>query len=96
MRLEAGRLLGKQGTPLLPLGEANWGEWDTQRGFFEGRAHSSIPFSIHFCITEETSALYVGDRPPLHLLVATPAREESSIGFCALRLSLEIPLPIML
>ena len=88
MRLEAGRLLGKQGTPLLPLGRGQLGGSGTHRGVSLKAGHTH-PFHSPF--------IFVSRRKPLRFELETAShpicwlphhQEKKEIGFCTLRLSL--------
>ena len=88
MRLEAGRLLGKQGTPLLPLGRGQLGGSGTHRGVSLKAGHTH-PFHSPF--------IFVLRRKPLRFELETAShpicwlphhQEKKEIGFCTLRLSL--------
>ena len=88
MRLEAGRLLGKQGTPLLPLGRGQLGGSGRQRGVSLKAGHTH-PFHSPFIFVLRRKPLRYELETASHLICWLPHHQEKKeIGFCTLRLSL--------
>ena len=88
MRLEAGRLLGKQGTPLLPLGRGQLGGSGRQRGVSLKAGHTH-PFHSPFIFVLRRKPLHYELETASHLICWLPHHQEKKeIGFCTLRLSL--------
>ena len=81
MRLEAGRLLGKQGTPLLPLGRGQPGGSGRQRGVSLKAGHTH-PFHSPFIFILRRKPLHYELETASHLICWLPHHQEKEeIGF---------------